>query len=145
MIVFAGCKWGTCSQCPCCHEQGKEENAPEHNHDQHAQALINLEKAQDFDEKVLKATKPVVVDFNASWCGPCQTMRPIFHKLAHELSDKFVFVAVDVDAFGDLAQRYSVQGVPTFVFFKDGKEVERLVGAVSAEMITKTLEKNVGK
>ncbi|NMC36546.1 thioredoxin [Candidatus Beckwithbacteria bacterium] len=82
----------------------------------------------DFDEKVLKADKPAVIDFYAQWCGPCQMAAPIIDKLADELGNKVVIGKVDVDEAQELAMQYGVMSIPTMIVFKDGKEVDRKVG-----------------
>jgi thioredoxin len=83
---------------------------------------------QDFDQKVLKSDKPVLVDFYATWCGPCQIAGPIIDKLSDELKDKALIGKVDVDQAQELAQKYNVMSIPTMIVFKDGKEVERKTG-----------------
>ena len=82
----------------------------------------------DFDAKVLKAQNPVLVDFYADWCGPCQLAAPILDKLADEFTGKVDIVKVDVDANQDLAQKYGFMSIPTVVLFKAGQEVERKIG-----------------
>lgn len=74
-----------------------------------------------------------VVDFYADWCGPCKMFAPTFDEVAGEMSDKLSFGKVDVDATPELAQEYGVQSIPTLVFFKDGKEVSRSMGATDKE------------
>ena len=82
----------------------------------------------DFDEKVLKSDKPVVVDFYAEWCGPCQMASPIIDALASEYKDKVVIGKVNVDEEPELSQKYNVMSIPTMIIFKDGAEVERKTG-----------------
>lgn len=82
----------------------------------------------DFEAKVLKSDKPVVVDFFATWCGPCMMASPIIDKLADEMGDKVVIGKLDVDEESDIAQKYGVMSIPTMIVFRDGKEVERKVG-----------------
>ena len=82
----------------------------------------------DFEEKVIKSDKPAVVDFFATWCGPCMMAAPIIDKLAEEMGDKVLIGKLDVDENPDLAQKYAVMSIPTMIIFKDGKEVERKVG-----------------
>ena len=82
----------------------------------------------DFEEKVLKSDKPVVVDFFATWCGPCMMASPIIDKLADEMKDTIIIGKVDVDEESDIAQKYGVMSIPTMIVFKEGKEVERKVG-----------------
>ncbi len=84
-------------------------------------------KSEDFKEVVLNADKPVLVDFWAKWCGPCQTMGPIVEELAEELPDIKV-CKLDIDDAMETARQYRVMSIPTFVLFKDGEVVSRTVG-----------------
>jgi thioredoxin 1 len=82
-----------------------------------------------FDEEVLAADLPVLVDFTAEWCGPCQAMEPILDELAAEQSGRLKVTSVDVDEHPDVARRYEVMSFPTFLVLRDGEVVHRLVGA----------------
>lgn len=82
----------------------------------------------DFAEKVLKATKPVLVDFYAEWCGPCKMAAPIIDELADTYKEKVVIGKVDVDENSQTAGQFGVMSIPTVILFKDGKEVDRKVG-----------------
>lgn len=82
----------------------------------------------EFESMVLQAPQPVLVDFYATWCGPCRMVTPILEDLAGKL-DKISFVKVDIDESPDVAEKYAVAGVPTLVLFKNGDEVDRKVGA----------------
>ena len=81
----------------------------------------------NFEEEVLNAKEPVLVDFWATWCGPCQTMGPVVDELAQELTDVKVG-KVNVDEQMVLAREYKVMSIPTFLVFKDGKVAERTLG-----------------
>ena len=81
-----------------------------------------------FQAEVLESERPVIVDFWAAWCGPCRVMSPILEELAAERDDLRV-VKVDVDHNQRVAAQYGVLSMPTFILFKDGREVQRLVGA----------------
>jgi thioredoxin 1 len=84
---------------------------------------------QDFESKVLKSDAPVVVDFWADWCGPCQAIAPYYEKLSDEYQGKVRFAKVDTDANPRTPSRLGIQGIPTFIIFKGGAEVGRVVGA----------------
>lgn len=99
----------------------------------------------DFEEKVLKSEKPVVVDFFAPWCAPCRMAAPIFDKLADEFSNKVLIVKLNVDEAQDLAQKYNVMSIPTVIVFKNGKEVEKQMGFVGEEGYRAMLESLVKK
>lgn len=88
----------------------------------------------DFEEVVLKSTKPVLVDFNATWCGPCRMLKPTLEQVAAERTDVTV-VGIDVDDNSDLAGEYGVFSIPCLVLFKDGMEADRSVGLVPKEAI----------
>ena len=96
----------------------------------------------NFNETIL-ANKVVLVDFWASWCGPCRMVSPVIDKIAEEYDGKIVVGKVNVDNDGALAAEYAVVSIPTVILFKDGKQVEKLVGAHSeddyADMIDKVL------
>ena len=83
---------------------------------------------KDFEVTVLKNKLPVMVDFYADWCGPCKLAAPVVEKLAETYKDKLVIGKVDVDANQGSAGKYGVMSIPTVIFFKDGKEVERMSG-----------------
>lgn len=83
-----------------------------------------------FEEKAIQAEGLVVVDFSATWCGPCRRLEPELEAAAQELSGKATFLKVDVDSDPDLANRFGVQGIPNLTFLKGGKVVDTIVGAV---------------
>jgi len=82
---------------------------------------------ENFEKEVIKSDKPVLVDFNAGWCGPCRMLKPTIHEIANERSDIKV-AAVDVDNDGELAAQFGVFSIPCLVVFKNGEEVARAVG-----------------
>ena len=82
----------------------------------------------EFASKVEQATKPVLVDFSAEWCPPCKMLKPVLERIALEYGDKMDFFGVDTDNNMELSQKFSISGVPTMIFFKNGKEVKKLVG-----------------
>lgn len=92
--------------------------------------------SQNFEAEVLKSGKPVLVDFWATWCGPCMRQGPIVAELAEE---GYSVGKVDVDQNPDLAQQYRVMSIPTLIVFKNGQEAERLVGLTPKETLKKLL------
>ncbi len=95
---------------------------------------------KNFDE-VIGGNKPVLVDFWATWCGPCQFMLPIFDKLAKKYEEKVVFGRLNVDDNQGVAMRFDVYAIPTFIVFMNGKLVEKAVGAVGEKGLEGLLEK----
>ncbi len=92
----------------------------------------------DFDEQVLKANVPVLVDFWAEWCGPCHLQAPILNELAREVSSAKI-AKVEADENPQLAERYKIQALPTLLVFKNGQEVARHEGVASKEQLKKLL------
>lgn len=90
-------------------------------------------QADMFKEKTRKGF--VIIDFWAEWCGPCKRLAPIFDKLSKEYKGKVVFYKVNVDENGELAQGLGVMGIPCLIVFKDGAEVDRIVGAMPSEQL----------
>ncbi len=101
--------------------------------------LIELSE-KNFDE-VTSSDKPVLVDFWATWCGPCQFMLPIFDKLAKKYGDKVSFGRLNVDDNQGIAMRFDVYAIPTFIVFMNGKAVDKAVGAVGEKGLEGLLEK----
>ena len=95
---------------------------------------------KEFEEKVIKLDKPVLIDFFATWCGPCKMMSPIVEQIAEELEDKVNVYKIDTDKDQELAYKYEIMSIPTFLIFKDGKLVNKLVGMRDKEELMKELE-----
>jgi len=99
---------------------------------------------ENFNDLVIAADKPVLVDFFATWCGPCKMLNPIMESLSGEVGDSIIVAKCDIDKCMELAQDYGLKGVPTIVMFKDGIEVERAFGfrqkTQLLEMVQKVLE-----
>jgi thioredoxin 1 len=81
-----------------------------------------------FEEEVLEASEPTLVDFWAAWCGPCRMVAPIVEEIAEEYEDKLRVAKMDVDKNKQTPMKYGVQGIPTLILFKDGSEAARIVG-----------------
>lgn len=94
----------------------------------------------NFEKEVIKSDKPVLVDFNATWCPPCQALHPILEEMADE-SDDYKIVSVDIDDEDALAEQYEVSSIPCLVVFKDGEEVDRKIGLQPKKRLIKMLEK----
>lgn len=99
--------------------------------------MANFPKvSQDnFDQEVLQAALPVLVDFSAVWCGPCKMLDPVVTQLAHEWQERVKVVQVDVDESPDLAVNYQVMGVPTLILFVNGENIERMTGYQPKERV----------
>ena len=96
-----------------------------------------------FEKDVLGAGKPVLVDFWAEWCAPCRMLAPTVAAVAEQYGDNAGVVKLNVDDNPSTAQRYGIKGIPTLILFRDGKEVERVVGATSKESITRMIDKHI--
>ena len=101
--------------------------------------IINVTDA-DFEEKVLKSPLPVAVDFWAEWCGPCRMVAPTLEEVAEECDGKAVVAKMNVDDHKQTPTQYGIQAIPTMIFFKDGKEMSRLVGVEPKKTIQAKIE-----
>ena len=105
-------------------------------------AAIHLTK-ENFDAEVLSSDVPVLVDFWASWCGPCEMVGPLIEELSDEFSGKAKIAKVDIDKEGELAMRFNVMSIPTIIVFKNGEVADQSVGAFPkghySDMLTKQL------
>eukprot|EP00298_Acanthocystis_sp_HF-20_P009479 c18325_g1_i1.p1 GENE.c18325_g1_i1~~c18325_g1_i1.p1 ORF type:complete len:106 (-),score=37.79 c18325_g1_i1:5-322(-) len=92
-----------------------------------------VETLAEFNELISKSEKPVIVDYGALWCGPCQRIKPVFHRLS-ETTPGMVFVRVDADNNEDIAELAEIKHMPTFIIFKQGQPVERVEGPTNEEL-----------
>ena len=96
-----------------------------------------------FEQDVLGAEQPVLVDFWAEWCAPCRMLAPTVDAVAEKYDGRARVVKVNVDFNPNVSQKYGIKGIPTLILFKGGKEEERVVGATSKEAISRLLDKHV--
>ena len=99
--------------------------------------------AAEFDQEVLKSDVPVLIDFWATWCGPCVAIGPHIEAVADELAGKAKVFKVDVDAEGELAAKFGVMSIPALLVFKGGQEVDRMVGAGPKDQIKAMVERHM--
>ena len=100
--------------------------------------IVEVNK-DNFEDEVLKSDIPVLADFNAEWCGPCRSMKPMLEELA-ESNPGYKIVSIDIDAEDELAEDYEVSSIPCLVAFRDGEEVNRSVGLISRDAIAELME-----
>jgi len=104
---------------------------------------VNEVSDSSFEQDVLQADRPVLVDFWAAWCAPCRMLAPTVEAVAQNFQDTASVVKLNVDDNPQVSQRYGIKGIPTLILFKNGKEEERVVGATSKEAISRMIDKHV--
>lgn len=107
--------------------------------------MANVEHLLDsnFAEKVLESNKPVLVDFFATWCGPCKMLAPIVEKVGEEANGKYEVYKIDVDQSPATAQKYGIMSIPTVIIFKNGEIAEKIVGLTNKAKLEDALNKLV--
>jgi len=94
-----------------------------------------------WEQEVLKASGLVMIDFWAPWCGPCKMIAPIVDELAKDYTGKLKVLKLNTDENQDIAGKYQIMGIPSLLFFKDGKVVEKMVGAMSKKQFKETIDR----
>ncbi|KAL6213915.1 hypothetical protein ACLB2K_013354 [Fragaria x ananassa] len=94
----------------------------------------------NFDDLLANSDRPVLVDFYATWCGPCQFMAPILNEVSITLNDKIQVVKIDTEKYPSIADKYGIQALPTFIIFKDGEPYDRFEGALNADQLIERIE-----
>jgi thioredoxin 1 len=98
--------------------------------------------SQNFEAKVIKSDKPVLVDFWAEWCGPCKMIAPTIESIAAEYADKLVVGKINVDNEPEISQKYGIRNIPTMLVFKGGVVVDKLVGAMAKPALVSKLQQH---
>ncbi|XP_043719192.1 thioredoxin Y1, chloroplastic-like [Telopea speciosissima] len=93
-----------------------------------------------FDDLLANSDKPVLVDFYATWCGPCQFMAPVLEQVSGMLKDKIQIVKIDTEKYPSIADKYRIEALPTFIIFKDGEPCNRFEGALTADQLVERIE-----
>lgn len=105
--------------------------------------MANIINVNEFKNKVDNKDGVVVVDFFATWCGPCKMLSPVYDSVETEMGENAEFYKVDIDQSMELAERFVVTTVPTVIVFKDGKEMDRLVGFIPKENLKSKIESHI--
>ncbi|KAG5544196.1 hypothetical protein RHGRI_016821 [Rhododendron griersonianum] len=93
-----------------------------------------------FDELLANSDKPVLVDFYATWCGPCQFMAPVLNEVSAAMIDKIQVVKIDTEKYPSIADKYRIEALPTFIIFKDGEPYDRFEGALTVNQLMERIE-----
>ena len=99
--------------------------------------------SSNFEEFIKNASVPVIVDFWATWCMPCKIMAPVMEELADDYAEKAIFAKLNIDENLEVANRYNVMSIPLFIIFKQGRPVEKIIGAVGRGPLEEALKKQL--
>ena len=106
-------------------------------------AVVEITES-NFEQEVLKASTPVLVDFWAPWCGPCKAIAPVVEEISNDLKGKLKVCKANVDDTQDLAAKYSIMSIPTLLIFKGGKPVDVMIGAMSKDQFMAKIKPQLG-
>jgi len=101
--------------------------------------------SENFQEEVMGSSLPVLVDFYAEWCGPCKMISPVIDELAKAYEGKIKVAKLDIDQAGDIASSHGVMSIPTIIFFKNSKKVEKKTGALDKEQLEELIQKVIAE
>ncbi|MGJ3247772.1 MAG: thioredoxin [Elainellaceae cyanobacterium] len=105
--------------------------------------MATKKKFGSFQELLSGAERPVLVDFYAMWCGPCQMMAPILEQVNSQMKDKLQVVKIDTEKYPQLSSQYRIHALPTLVLFKDGQEIDRVEGVMPADRLVEYLQARI--
>ncbi len=99
----------------------------------------------NFEEEVINESLPIIIDFYADWCAPCQMMKPVFTNLSEEYEDKLKFMRLDTQSEEGLAMKFGIQGIPALILIKNQKEIGRIIGYMSEDQVREKINEILGK